>query len=57
MKERMMLKLSMGELLLWGGIAAMGAAVGIEFLCMIIFLVTGRKLKARLEAEYGRQQK
>ncbi len=52
-----MLKLSMGELLLWGGIAAMGAAVGIEFLCMIIFLVTGRKLKARLEAEYGRQQK
>jgi formiminotetrahydrofolate cyclodeaminase len=57
MKERMMLKLSMGELLLWGGIAAMGAAVGIEFLCMIIFLVTGRKLKARREAEYGRQQK
>lgn len=52
-----MLKLPMGELLLWGGIAAMGAAVGIGFLCIIIFLVTGRKLKERLEAEYGRPQK
>lgn len=43
------------EALFWGGIALMGAAFFLMIVCIIVFLITGRKLKARLEEEYGKQ--
>ena len=52
-----MLNLSESELLLWGGIAAMTISIGIGAVCMTVSLITGRKLKKKLEAEYGKPQR
>lgn len=47
---------SLNEWLLWGGIAAMAAAVALAVLCLVIFRITGRRLKRKLEEEYGEPQ-
>ncbi len=52
-----MLNLSESELLLWGGIAVMTVSVGIGIFCMVLFTLTGRRLKKKLEEEYGKPQK
>lgn len=49
-----MLGLSGSELLFYGGLATMGAAVAAALLCIVIFRVSGRKLKKKLEQEYGK---
>lgn len=52
-----MLLLSESELLFWGGIAIMAAAATLAIICVIVFICTGRKLKRKLEKEYGKLQK
>lgn len=46
--------LSGSELLFYGGIAVMAGAVAAALLCAVLFAVTGRRLKRKLEEEYGR---
>lgn len=46
--------MSTSELLLFAGIAAMAAAVLGMAAGALIFLLTGRRLKKKLEQEYGR---
>ncbi len=43
-----------GELLLYGGLGAMTMAVLGAVLCTVIFILAGRRLKKKLEKEYGR---
>lgn len=45
-----------GECLFECGIAVMGIAVSAGILCLIIFQITGRRLKRQLEKEYGKPQ-
>lgn len=45
-----------GELLLYGGLGAITLAVLGALLCTIIFFFTGRRLKEKLEKEYGKPQ-
>ncbi len=42
-----------GEWLFWAGIAVMGIAAAGGVLCLVVFRLTGRKLKKQLEKEYG----
>lgn len=49
-----MFHLSGSEILLYGGIAVMTVAVMLAVLCAAVFLSTWRKLKAKLEKEYGK---
>lgn len=42
------------EMLFWGGIVLMGAAVFLMIVCTMVFFITGRRLKAQLEEEYGK---
>lgn len=49
--------LTQSEWFLYGGIAAMAAAVILAILCIIVFSVTGKRLKKKLEQEYGKQQR
>lgn len=51
------LGLSVSELLFYGGLAVMAAAAAAMVICAVIFAVTGRKLKRRLEQEYGKPQR
>lgn len=46
--------LSGSEMLLYGGIAVMAAAVVAAVICIVVFRCTGRKLKAMLEEKYGK---
>jgi len=48
------MNLSVSELLLYGGIAVMAAAVVITAAGILVFTLTGRKLDDRLEREYGK---
>ena len=48
--------LSGSEVLFYGGLAAMGAAAAGALLCIVIFRVSGRKLKKKLEQEYGKPE-
>ncbi len=48
------MNLSVSEGLLYGGIAAMATAVVIVAAGIVIFTLTGIKLKKKLEEEYGR---
>lgn len=48
-----MFGLSGSECLLYGGIAIMAAAAIAAIACIIIFRITGRKIKRTLEREYG----
>ncbi len=41
------------ELLFWGGVAIMAIVVVMAVVCIIIFGITGRKLKRKMEDEYG----
>ena len=49
-----MLGLSRSALLFWGGIGTMAGAVLLTILCVIVFVLSGRKLKKVLEQEYGK---
>ncbi len=49
-----MWRLSGSELLLYGGIVCMGAAAVTGVVAVVIFTVTGRKLRRKLEQEYGK---
>ena len=42
-----------GEWLFLGGIAVMGIAAAAGILCLVIFRITGCRLKKKLEKEYG----
>lgn len=44
------------ELLLYGGIAVMGAACVLGAVGILVFKITGKRLKRRLEQEYGKPQ-
>lgn len=46
-------QLSNSEWLLYGGIAIMVVAIILAVLCCLIFMMTGRKLKKKLEQEFG----
>lgn len=46
-----------GEIICRIGIAMMGLSVFSGIFCMILFGVTGRRLKERLTKEYGRPYK
>lgn len=51
-----MLHLSGSELLFWGGIVVMVEALGLGIVCGAVLFVSGRKLKRKLEQEYGKIQ-
>lgn len=42
------------ELLFYGGLACMAAAAVTGAACIVIFIATGRRLKRKLEEEYGK---
>lgn len=48
--------MAVNQWLLWGGIAAMAAAGVLAVVCGVIFTITGRRLKNKLEEEYGKPQ-
>ena len=47
------MNLSVSEWLLYGGIAAMAAVAVTVAAGIVVFVLTGRKLKKKLEEEYG----
>ena len=49
--------LSVSNFLFYGGLAIMAAAAAAMVICAVIFTVTGRKLKRKLEQEYGKPQR
>ena len=51
-----MFYISESQLLFWGGIGKMSGTAVLAAVCLIIFTVTGKKLKKKLEQEYGRPQ-
>lgn len=51
-----MFYLSESQLLFWGGIGIMSGAAVLAVVCLIVFILTGQKLKKKLEQEYGRPQ-
>ena len=53
-RELRMLGLSGSEWLFYGGIAVMAAAGVLGMLSVIVFTLTGRALRDRLEQEYGK---
>lgn len=55
-KETEMFGLSERELLFYGGIAVMSAAGILTVGCCILFTYTGRRLKKKLEQEYGKRR-
>lgn len=55
-QRNMMIHLSISQLLFYGGIAVTAGAVIAMAVCGAVFAVTGRKLKAALEEEYGKPQ-
>lgn len=42
------------ELFLYGGIALMGAACALGAVSVLIFRITGKRLKKKLEQDYGK---
>lgn len=52
-----MFGLSGSEALFYGGLAVMIITVTLAAVCAVIFTMTGRKLKRRLEQEYGKPQR
>lgn len=49
--------LSGSEMLFYGGLAVMAAVAVMAVLCMALFMFTGRKLRKKLEQEYGKPRK
>ena len=43
------------ELWFYGGIVLMAVAVVLTVLCVVIFGILGRKLRSKLEKEYGKR--
>lgn len=43
------------EFWLYGGIAIMAAVCVLAVLCTVIFVITGKRLKRKLEQEYGKR--
>ena len=54
-KERV--KMQNSELLFYGGILIMSIAVIVMTISLIMFHITGRRIKKRLEEEYGKPYK
>lgn len=48
------LGLSGSQWLFYGGLALMAAALILGLACLAVFIFTGRRLKKRLEEEYGK---
>lgn len=48
---------SVSELLLYGGIAIMAIAAILTIICIVTFILTGWKIKNRLEKDYGEIEK
>lgn len=53
----MLLHLPVREVLFWGGIFMMGLSAGLSVICAVIFCLTGKGLKKKLEKEYGKLQR
>ena len=49
--------MNMSEILFYSGIALIAAAAAGAVIAGIVFSLTGRKLKRKLEEEYGKPQK
>ncbi len=49
--------ISQSELLFLGGIMAMALTVVLTIVCLTVFIITGRKLKKKLDLEYGKPQR
>lgn len=45
--------ISESELLLYGGIAVMSVSIILAIISIVTFILTGWKIKSRLEKEYG----
>ncbi len=52
-QEKIMESLLTSENLFYGGIAAMAAAVLMTVLCIVVFCITGKRIKKKLIREYG----
>lgn len=52
-QEKRMESLLTCENLFYGGIAAMAAAVLMAVLCIVVFCITGKRIKKKLIREYG----
>lgn len=48
-----MLDLSRGQLLLYGGIGLIAVAVATAVVCIVIFVVNGKKIRRKLKQDYG----
>lgn len=48
-----MFNLCSSELWFYGGIAAMAASAVMGLACMAVFIFTGRRIRKKLEQEYG----
>lgn len=48
--------LSESELLFYGGLAIMAAAVFLAVICIVSLSITGHKIRKKLEQEYGKQR-
>lgn len=51
-----MWNVSVSELLFYGGLIGMGTTMILALLAAVIFRITGKKLKRKLEEEYGKIQ-
>lgn len=50
-----MFHLTQGEMFLYGGIAALAIAFVSTVVCIIIFRITGKKIRQKLEQDYGKK--
>lgn len=48
-----MFDLSQGQLLLYGGIGLIATAAATTVVCIVIFVVTGKKIRGKLRQDYG----
>ncbi len=45
------------QMLFWGGIGVMAGAAVLAVICLVVFIITGQRLKKKLEEEYGKPQR
>lgn len=55
-EEKGMLDLSKGQLMLYGGIGLIVAATVAAIVCIVIFVMTGKKIQGKLEHDYGKMK-
>lgn len=48
------INISRCEILFWGGIVIMAGSILAAIISMVVFRITGRRLKGQLEKEYGK---